>query len=297
MTTFRDAVRQKDFSISAELFLRPESNAESITAQTALLRDHVDGILLTDNQAGRLHLSTVAAASVVLAAGGDPIVQLSTRNRNRVALFAELLGAAAIGVSSVQLVRGRQVPDGFEPRPKAVLDVDVVELLEMASRIKQEDNLEHLPELFLGSVLTVHRPKPDWTPRKLLAKADAGAQFVLSGLCMNTDVLRDFMRPLVAAGVPRRLNVFVTLAVLGSADDARFLRDSRRSHMIPEVVIARLDAAADPEAEGIAIAAEQLRALADIPGVRGAHLIATRKLASITAAIDAARNAGLRRGP
>ncbi len=288
MTTFRDAVRQKDFSVTAELFLRPESNAETIAAQTELLRDHVDGILLTDNQGGRLHLSPVAAAGVVLASGSDPIVQLSTRNRNRVALFAELLGAAAIGVSSVQLVRGRAVPDGFDPRPKAVLDVDVVELLEMASRIKQEDNLVHLPELFLGSVLTVHRPKPDWTPRKLLAKADAGAQFVLSSLCMNTDVVRGFLRPLVAAGVPRRLNVFITLAVLGSADDARFLREIRRSHTIPEALIERLDAAADPEAEGIAIAAEQLRTLADIPGVRGAHLVATRRLASISAAIEAA---------
>lgn len=290
MTTFRDAVRQKDFSISAELFLQPESNAESLTAQTALLRDHVDGVLLTDNQAGRLHLSTVAAASIVRAAGCDPIVQLSTRNRNRVALFAELLGAAAIGVTSVQLVRGRRVPDGFNPRPKAVLDVDVMELLQIASRMKQEDNLVHLPELFLGSILTVHRPKPDWTPRKLLAKADAGAQFVLSSLSMNTNVVRDFLRPLVAAGVPRRLNVFVTIAVFGSADDARFLRDSRRSHMVPDALIARLDAAADPEAEGIAIAAEQLRALAETPGVRGAHIIATRKLASIPAAIEAARN-------
>jgi len=289
MTTFRDAVRQKDFSTTAELFLRPESDAESIAAQTALLRDHVDGILLTDNQAGRLHLSPVAAAGIVLAAGADPIVQLSTRNRNRVALFAELLGAAALGVSSIQLVRGRQVPEGFDPRPKAVVDVDVIELLEMASRIKQDDNLARLPELNVGSVFTVHRPGPDWMPRKMLAKADAGARFVLSSLCMNTGVLREFLRVLVAAGVPRRLNVLVTIAVFGSADDARFLRDNRRIHLIPDAVIDRLDAAADPEAEGIAIAAEQLRALAGIPGVRGAHLIATRRLASIPAAIEAAR--------
>lgn len=288
MKIFRDAARHKDFVLSAELFLRPESNAESLAVQLALLRDYVDGVLLTDNQGGKLHLSPIAAASLVLANGVDPIVQLGCRNRNRVALLAELLGAGAIGVSSVVLVRGHRVPDGFRPRPKAVLDVDPAELIAIASRLKSDDGLVQMPELYVGSDFTLHRPAPDWQPAKLLAKSASGAQFVLSNLCMNVGLVRKYMAHVVAAHLPRELNIHVSTAVLGSADDARWLRDARPNNLVPDSVIERLEAAADPEQEGIRICAEQLQELATIPGVRGAHLVATRNLAAIPAAIASA---------
>ena len=288
MKIFRDAARRKDFVISAELFLRPETNAESIAAQVALLREHVDGILLTDNQAGRLHLSPVAAASLVIANGADAIVQLGCRNRNRVALLAELLGAAALGVSSVVLTRGQRVPEGFNPRPKAVLDVKAAELVAIAARLKEEDSVRFLPDLYVGSDFTLHRPRKDWQPVKLQSKAEAGAQFLLSNICMNTRLVRNYMAYVVGKGLPRQLNVHVSLAVAGSADDARFLRDARPNNLVPDELIARLEQSADPEQEGIRICAEQLRELAAIPGVRGAHLVATRNLAAIPAAIAAA---------
>jgi methylenetetrahydrofolate reductase (NADPH) len=288
MKIFRDAARHKDFVISAELFLRPDSNAQSIAAQVALLRDHVDGILLTDNQAGRLHLSPVAAASLVIANGADAIVQLGCRNRNRVALLAELLGAAAVGVSSVMLTRGQRVPEGFNPRPKAVLDVKPAELVAIAARLKDEDSVRFLPDLYVGSDFTLHRPRKDWQPAKIVRKSEAGAQFLISNICMNTRVVHNYMAHIVREGVPRQLNIYVGLAVPGSAGDARFLRDSRPNNLVPDEVIARLEQAADPEQEGIRICAEQLRELAEIPGVRGAHIVATRNLAAIPAAVAAA---------
>lgn len=288
MKIFRDAARRKDFVISAELFLKPESNAETTAAQVGLLRDHVDGILLTDNQGGQLHPSPVALASLVLGNGADPIVQLACRNRNRIALLAELLGAVAVGASSLVLIRGRRVPEGFKPRPKAVLDVNVADLIAMVTRIGDDENLRALPDLFIGSEFTLHRPKADWSPVKLLAKADAGARFVVSNLCMNPEIVRDYMAHVVRAGLPRRLNVYVSVAVLGSAEDARFLRDSRPNNLVPDTVIRRLEQAADPEQEGIRICAEQLQQLKETPGVSGAHLVATRNLAAIPAAIAAA---------
>ena len=288
MKTFREAVRSKDFVISAEVFLNPESGAETIKVQTDLLRPCVDGVLLTDNQDGRLHLSPLAAASLVRSNGVDPIVQLTCRNRNRIALLGELLGAAAIGVTSLVLVRGNRVPEGFNPRPKAVFDVDATELIAMASKIKADESLPSLPDFYVGSIVTPHHPPPGWAPEKLTLKADAGAQFAQTHLCMDMGLLRDYMKHLVTAGLPRRLVVFAKIAVFSSAADARFLRDSLPNHQVPDELIRRLDQAADAEQEGVRICAEQLQQLADIPGVHGAHLVATRNLATIPAAIDAA---------
>ncbi len=288
MKTFKEAVRSKDFVISAEVFLNPESGAETIKVQTDLLRPCVDGVLLTDNQDGRLHLSPLAAASLVRSNGVDPIVQLTCRNRNRIALLGELLGAAAIGVTSLVLVRGNRVPEGFNPRPKAVFDVDATELIAMASKIKADESLPSLPDFYVGSIVTPHHPPPGWVPEKLTLKADAGAQFAQTHLCMDMGLLRDYMKHLVTAGLPRRLVVFAKIAVFSSAADARFLRDSLPNHQVPDELIRRLDQAADAEQEGVRICAEQLQQLADIPGVHGAHLVATRNLATIPAAIDAA---------
>jgi methylenetetrahydrofolate reductase (NADH) len=288
MKIFRDAARRKDFVISTELFLRPESNAATIAAQVELLRDYVDGILVTDNQAGRLHLSPVAAASLVIANGADPIVQLGCRNRNRIALLAELLGAAALGVTSVMLTRGQRVPDGFNPRPKAVQDVTAPELIAIAARLQDEDAVRYMPDLYVGSDFTFHRPRKEWQPTKLLVKVEAGAQFAFSNICLNTRLVKRYMAHVIAQGLPRQLGMHATIAVLDSADDARFLRDSRPNNLVPDVLIDRLSQAQDPEQEGIRIAAELLRDLADTPGIRGAHLVATRNLAAIPAAVAAA---------
>ena len=288
MTTFKDAARSKDFVISAEVFLNPASGADTIALQTERLRPYVDGILLTDNQDGRLHLSPLAAASLVMANGGDPIVQLTCRNRNRIALLGELLGAAAMGVTSLVLIRGNRVPEGFNPRPKAVFDVDATELIAMASKIKADESLPALPDFYVGSIVTPHHPPAGWVPQKLTQKADAGAQFAQTHLCMDMDLLGDYMKQLVAAGIPRRLGIVAKIAVFSSAADARWLRDSLPNHQVPESLIRRLDQADDAEQEGVKICAEQLQQLKAMPGILGAHLVATRNLETIAAAVDAA---------
>jgi methylenetetrahydrofolate reductase (NADPH) len=253
-----------------------------------LLRNHVSGVLVTDNQFGQLHMSTLAAASLLIRNGVDPIVQLACRNRNRIALLSELLGAAALGVTSLMLIRGDRVPDGFKPRPKAVLDVNATELIATASKMKNDDRLKGLPDFFIGGLVTPHAPKAAWNPEKLRKKVDAGAQFVQTHVCMNMPLLRTYMKHLVATGLLRRLNVFVSLAIPGSADDARWLAEHRPNIKIPDEIIRRIEQAADGEQEGVRICAEQLQQLAEIPGVAGAHLVATRNLATIPAAIDAA---------
>ena len=288
MKTFRDAVRKRNFTVTAECFLQPETNAESIAIQADILRDAVDAVLLTDNQYGQLHMSTLAAARLMLDSDVDPIVQLSCRNRNRIVLLADLLGAAALGVTSLLLVRGNRVPQGFEPRPKAVFDMNAKDLIATAAAMKVDERLRPPPNFFLGGVVTPHGPKADWVPKKLIEKADAGAQFFMTYLCMDIDLLRGYMKHLVAANLVRRISMIVHTAILSSAEDGRWLRENRSNVMIPDSILDRLEAADDSRQEGIAICAEQLSALATIPGIAGAHIMASTDLSLIPEAVQAA---------
>lgn len=283
-------MRTKDFAIAAEVYLRPETDATSLCEQAELLRNDVDAILLTDNQFGQLHMSTIAAASILLAAGVDPIVQLSCRNRNRIALISDLLGAAALGVTSLLLVTGERSPPDFKPKPKPVLDLSVTELIRIAATLKSDERLAYCPDFFIGGVVTPLRPKKSWKAKKLTEKVDAGAQFVQTHICMDTRVLSAYMNHLVTNKFIRRTSVIGAVAVLESVEDARWLMDNRPYVKIPTELLDRLKAADDPKAEGIRICAETLRAMAKIPGIAGANIMAARSLNTIPEVI---REAGI----
>lgn len=288
MKTFKDAVRTRDFALTAEIFLRPESDADSILLQAALLRDHVDAIMLTDNQFGQLHMSTLVAASILLGSGIDAVVQMTSRNRNRIALLSDLLGAGALGVTSLLLVRGERAPTGFDPKPKAVLDVNAIEFIRVASTVKSDPKLKYCPDFFVGGVITPQLPKPNWKAIRLEEKIDAGAQFIQTHICMNSGLLRGFMKHLVSEGLVKRASFIGAIAAIESADDARWLRNNRPNVMIPDALITRLDNASDPREEGMQICVETLQEMQEIPGMAGASIMATRDLASIPEIIERA---------
>jgi methylenetetrahydrofolate reductase (NADH) len=287
LKTFKEAVRTRDFAIAARIALRPETNAAVIRDHADTLRDHVDAVLLTDNQFGQIHMSTLAGSALLVQNGVDAIMQLSCRNRNRIALLGDLFGAAALGVTSLLLVRGHKVPKEMEPRPKAVLDVSATELIASATAMKSNERLESFPDFFLGGVLT-QPSKAGKVPKKLIENIDAGAKFVQMPICMDIDFLRRFMKHLVANKLVRRVSVMAATAILRSADDARWLLENRVMARIPHAVVDRLDRADDPEREGIAICIEQLSAIAEIPGISGATIMPGANLADIPEIVKAA---------
>jgi len=271
----------RDFAVTAEIFLRPESDAGSIRQQAALLRDHVDAVLLTDNQFGQLHLSPLVAASILLESGIDAVVQLSSRNRNRIALLSDLMGAGVLGVTSILLARGERAPPGFDPKPKAVLDVNAVEFMRIASAVKSDPKLGYCPDFYVGGVVTPQIPRHNWKAKRLVEKIDAGAQFLQTHICMDTDLLRSFMKHLVSEGLVQRASFVGAVAVLETAEDARWLRKNRPNVMVPDALIERLDSANDARAEGLTICVETLQAMAAIPGLAGASIMAARDLTTI----------------
>jgi len=290
LKTFKEAVRNNDFAISAEIYLRPETDSDSLRIQTDILKDSVDGVLLTDNQFGQLHLSTIAAASILLNNGVDPIVQLTSRNRNRIALISDLLGAGALGVTSLLLVAGERAPENLKPRPKPVLDLSAIDLILTANTVKIDEKLTVSPDFLVGGLVTPVMPKPNWKAKQLREKIDAGAQFVQTHICMDIELLRRYLRHLVENKLIQRTSVIGAVAVLADAEDAVWLRDNRPNVMLPDGIVERLQNAADPREEGIRICAETIRAMREIPGLAGVNLMATRDLTAIPEVI---REAGL----
>ena len=284
MKYFKDALGTKDFVITSEIFLKPETDANSIKIQADVLRDYVDAILLTDNQSGQLHMSSLAAGVLLLDAKIDPIIQLSCRNRNRISLLGDLLGCAALGMTNLSLIRGDRVPD-IQPKPKAIMDITATGLIRMANKMKADEKIKSVGKFLLGGVVTPHGPKPGWHAKSITEKIDAGAQFMLTHTCLDVDLLRTYMQRMVETKLLRRVNVIVGMAVLSSSEDAQWVRKNRPNVIIPNDIVTRLSNAKDPEKEGIDICIEQLNALKTIPGVSGAHIIASEKLINISTAI------------
>lgn len=287
LKTFKNAVRNNHFAISAEIYLQPDTTADSLRVQADTLRDYVDAILLTDNQFGQLHMSTIAAASILLLHEVDPIVQLTSRNRNRIALISDLLGAAALGVSSLLLVAGERAPTTMKPRPKPVLDLTAVDLIRAAYTVKSDEQLTENPDFFIGGIVTPVMPKKDWAAKQMREKIDAGAQFLQTHICMDTELLRHYCRHLVENKLIQRTSVIGAATVLGSAEDAQWMREHRPNVMLTPDIIRRLGAAADPRQEGIDICAETIQAMSEIPGLDGVNLMAVRDLSVIPEVIQA----------
>ena len=285
MISFKQALRTKDFVITVELPLRPESTRESILAEAAPLADNVDGFLLTDNQHGEPHMAPSYAARMLLDAGKAPILQLSCRNRNRIALIGELLGARAAGIDSLMLVRGAVLPEGYSPRPAAVMDTDAKDLIATAQIISED--AAPGAEFLLGTSATVHDPDGDSPPAELLAKADAGARFLVTQVCLSTDILRRYMAYLVGQGLTRRLSVIVSLAVVDSPEAALWVRGNRRGTLIQDDYVDKVTAAADPAGFAVAHTTALLQAARTIPGVSGVNLATAGSPELITRVLDA----------
>lgn len=284
--SFKDTFNSKDFVITAELPLTPDSTRETILSDAKILQDCVDGYLLTDNQYGQPHMAPAYVAGILQKNGFPPVLQISSRNRNRIALIGELLGAKATGLDTLILVRGAILPEGYEPRPGAVMDTDAKDLIATARLINEDGKLGPGDETLIGTSATVHDPTPDTRPEELLAKADAGAKLVITQICLSSDVLRRYMKFLVSHKLLRRLSVIVSIAVIASHELAVWLRDNRQGTIIPDDYLERLSAAADGETAAIEYTAALVREIRDIPGVAGVNFAAAGDLHIIPAVVS-----------
>lgn len=283
--TFKDALKTKDFVITAHVNLAKAPDAKSLRQQGDILRPMVDAVQLTDTT--QLHMSGIAAAAILTQQGIDPIVHMNCRDRNRIALQKDFLGAAVLGVTSVLVMRGKRIPDSKRLGIRNVFDTPALELMTYMQTLKEAKNTSLVSDFLIGASAEIFAPDTDWTPKNLTRKCDAGANFVQMQLCFDMDVVRNYMTHMVGSKLTHRLAFIMALSPLPSADVARWMRDNVKGALVPEPIIERLEQASDPEREGIEICAELLQELATIPGVSGANLLTMGKLETIPAAIEA----------
>lgn len=272
MRTFRDAMRHNDLVITADLPLVPESSAQHIHSAAAILAPVVDAVQIDDNRYLPGHMSSLAASSIVLGCGLDAVVHLSCRDRNRVALRADILGAAALGVTSMVLARGDKIVDKEVVRANGVFDTNGTQLIALAGQSRAGSPPQAYPELFIGCFVTVFEPADDWEATRLEEKLDAGARFVQTQPCLNAGLLRRYVGKLIEKRVTHRASVIVDVPLLTSPQQARLLRSTFKGAPIPDVLVARIAAASDPVAEGVSVCAETLAELQGMPGVSGVNI-------------------------
>jgi methylenetetrahydrofolate reductase (NADPH) len=262
----------------------------------APLRGLADAVNVTDGAGARAHLDTLTAATLLARAGLEPIMQLTCRDRNRIALQSMLLGAAVQDVRNILLLRGDDPRAGDQPDAKPVFDLDALALLNTAVSIRDRAQLPHGQPIsgkatfFIGAADMPIDPASDWEPTGLLRKVNAGAQFVQTQFCMDANVVRRYMTTLAKYGIPQRVHFLIGVAPLASARSARWIREKLFGSVIPESIIARLEGASDSKAEGRRICVELMREFREIPGVSGVHIMAPLNEAAVPEVIAEFRN-------
>lgn len=287
--TLQAALTAREFCLTAEVTPPLSCDPADLLAKAEPLAGLADAVNVTDGASARAHMDAIVAATILLRHGIDPILQLTCRDRNRIALQSQLVGAAASGISNVLILTGDDPKAGDQPDAKPVFDLDSSALMRTAASIRDKGELPHgrkvsgKARFFIGCADVPIDPKPGWTPAALRKKLDAGAQFVQTQFCMDLSLLTRYLDRLREQGIPLRkeVHLLVGVAPLASAKSARWIRDNLFGSVIPDAIIQRLEAAADPRSEGKSICIEILQQLADMPGVSGAHIMAPLNEASI----------------
>ena len=293
--TLRERLREGHFVMTAELVPPLSCDARDLLEKAAALKGLADAVNVTDGAGARAHMSALAGASLLLRAGIEPILQMTCRDKNRLALQSEMMGAAALGIRNLLLLSGDDPKSGDQPETKPVFDVDSRTLIETARRLRDDRTLPTGRKVagkagfFIGAADMPIDPPDGWQPNALAAKINAGAQFAQTQFCMDASIVRRYVAALEKAGITRRLAILVGVNPLRSAKSARWMQRHLYGTIIPDAYIARLEQAPDPAREGLHICVELIEELSTIRGVAGVHIMAPGDDDAIPEAIKAAR--------
>lgn len=294
-STLQARLQAGQFAITAEVTPPLSTRAEDLLAKAGPLRGLADAVNVTDGASARAHMDSTIAAALLVQNGIEPVLQLTTRDRNRIALQSALLGAAAMGVKNVLFLAGDDPKKGDQPEAKAVFDLDSAGLARTAAAIRDQSQLPHGrrvaggADFFIGLADTVVASVAEWSPLTMRKKIDAGAQFIQTQFCMDAGAVRQHMARLGEHGIAAPY--LIGVAPLASAKSGRWMRENLFGTIIPDWIIERMERANDPKAEGRAICVEVIAQLREIEGVAGVHIMAPLNEASIPAVIEAVRSA------
>jgi methylenetetrahydrofolate reductase (NADPH) len=294
-SALEERLRAGAFAITAEIVPPVSCDPADLLKKARPLQGLADAVNITDGAGANVHLGAVTAAALLLQAGIEPILQLTCRDRNRIALQSELLAAAASGVRNLLLLTGDRPDAGDQPDAKAVFDLDSLTLMDTARAIRERGELPSGRKVFgeapffIGAADLPVDPPPGWRPDGLARKVAAGAQFVQTQFCMDAGVVRRYAARVAEAGLD--VPLLIGVAPLRSARSALWMRKHLFGTIIPDDTVARLERARDAAAEGRRICVALMQELREIPGVAGVHIMAPNNDAAVPQVIAAVRGA------
>ncbi|UWQ82810.1 methylenetetrahydrofolate reductase [Leisingera caerulea] len=276
-------LRSGRFAITAEL--NPPDSADPADVYDAArpLGEVADAINATDASGANCHMSSIGISALLTRAGYSPVYQISCRDRNRIAIQGDVLGAAAMGVSNVLCLTGDGVGVGDQPGAKPVFDFDSLSLLRTIRTMRDERKflsgrtITNPPLLFLGAAENPCIPPYEWRPERLAKKVEAGAEYIQTNYIYDVPLFEKFMARVRDLGLDKKVYILAGVGPLASARAARWMRSNVPGIHIPDAVIDRMEKAEKPGQEGKKICVELIQQMRDIAGVSGVHVMAYRK--------------------
>jgi methylenetetrahydrofolate reductase (NADPH) len=302
MSGLSDRLASGAFAVTAEISPPRGAGTGPVTETAGLLRDWVDAVNVTDNQGANVRLASWAGSLATLAAGLEPVMQMTCRDRNRIALQSDALGASALGIRNILLMTGDHPKSGDHPEAKPVFDLDSIQLLWTLRHMRDQGavltgrTLDPPPEFFLGAV-----DNPVATPdgsgaARLGQKVDAGAQFVQTQFVFDIAAFGQWMAQVRDLGLHERCYILAGVGAVRSRGGLDFIRDKLPGVTVPDDVYRRLRAVPSDQtaAEGARLAAETIQQLRAIEGVAGVHLFMSGNERAVPGILD---EAGVRTVP
>ena len=276
-------LRRGEFAVTTELNPPDSANPQDVYERAAVFDGWVDGINAVDASGANCHMSSVGICALLTRMGYAPIMQIACRDRNRIAIQGDVLGASAMGVQNIMCLTGDGVQAGDQPGAKPVFDLDCMSLLETV-RIMRDNGkflsgrkLTTPPNVFLGAAINPFAPPYDFRPYRLAKKIEAGAQFVQSQYCFDVPMFRTYMDKVRDLGLHEKVFILCGVGPLASAKTAKWIRSNVPGIHIPDDIVKRLEGAQDQKKEGKQICIDIINEVKEIAGVSGIHVMAYRQ--------------------
>jgi methylenetetrahydrofolate reductase (NADPH) len=269
------------FAVTGELGPPKSANLETLKHHAEAMRNYVEAYNITDNQTAIVRTSSIGVAATLIQMGLEPNVQMTVRDRNRICLQSDLLGAVSFGVRNFLCLQGDHAKFGNEPQSKNVYDLDSMQLIQAVRKMRDEgvfvggERLEHpLPRIFIGAVANPFADPFEYRPLRLAKKVAAGAQFIQTQCIFDLERFEKWMEKVRELGLHKKVYILGGVTPIKSIGAARYMQNNVSGMIVPEALIERLKGAQDKKKEGINIAVETIQRLKEIEGVAGVHIMA-----------------------
>jgi len=284
------------FAMTAETSPPDAASSQVVLDRVECLKGVADAVNVTDGASARAHMSAFATATIMAQAGIEPVLQMTTRDRNRLALQGDVLGASALGIHNFLCLTGDKMSAGDQPDAAEVFEIDSGELMRQMRDMRDNASfpsgraIDPAPKLLLGAAEMPAEPGDNWPAARLQAKIDNGTQFFQTQYCFDLEKVKRYCLGLVDGGFTQQAYFLIGIGPLASARSARWMNENLFGVHVPDAIIDRLEGARDQKAEGRAICAELLQGFSEIEGCAGAHLMAPHQEAACAQVI---RESGL----